>query len=116
MSLELLKCFLLTVLIEIAVLRIIGEKNINVYIASIIINLITNVPLNIFLYLYSFSDITIYYCILISLEIFILIIEGFMYYLVLKNYKKSFLYSILANLASFAFGNIIIYLVDIIFS
>lgn len=112
----LLECFLLTVAIEIFVLLILGEKNINVYIASIIINLITNVPLNIFLYLYSFKDIVVYYWVLISLEIFIFIIEGFMYYIVIKNYRRSFLYSLLANLTSFAFGNIILYLINIIFA
>ncbi len=115
LPLEIVKNYLLTVLLEIMVLMIFREKRIKVYIASIIINLITNVPLNLFLLTYYFSNDWHYIITLISLELLIIVIEVLLYYLLIKDKKRSIIYGVFCNLYSFLIGLIIAILVKLIF-
>ena len=115
LPLEVLKNYLLTVLLEMIVLMIFREKRIKVYIASIIINSLTNVPLNLFLLTYHFCNDWYYIITLISLELIIIVIEVLLYYFVIKDKKRSIIYGVFCNLYSFLIGLIIVILVKLIF-
>lgn len=99
--------FLLTCIIEFIALIIIKERDKKILNYSVIVNLITNIPLNLFILNFSFKNIVQYFIIVISLEIVIIIIEWLLYYLLLKNIKKSLKYAIILNITSYIMGLII---------
>lgn len=111
MVLNIVLCFILTIIIELAVLYIFKERNKKVYIAAIIINAMTNIPLNIFVNLYSFKNFTEYILIILSLELLVVVIESLLYYLVIKKYLKSLFYSTMCNLYSFLLGSLVFELI-----
>ena len=96
-----LKALILTIVIELIVLLILRERNYKIYLLSIIINIITNVSLNIYV---QFIDVRYYYLIITFLEILIVIIEAIGYTLIYKDYKKSLLIAFLCNIASYLLG------------
>lgn len=96
-----LKALILTIVIELIVLLILRERNYKIYLLSIIINIITNVSLNIYV---QFIDVRYYYLIITFLEILIVIIEAIGYNLIYKDYKKSLLIAFLCNIASYLLG------------
>ena len=103
---EILFSLILTIVIELVILWLI-KANKKILITSIIINIITNLSLNIFLYYYYFDNITMYWITIIGLELLVFIIEGLTYYLVNKDIRLSFKYSLFANGGSFLIGLII---------
>lgn len=103
----LLEPLILTVLIEWIVLIILKEKKKHIFVVSLLLNIITNVSLNICLLKINFADIYIYFICLILSEFAIFILEGLGYYLFLKEKKKSICYSLLCNTTSFIVGLIL---------
>lgn len=103
-------CFILTVIIEFIALWFIGERKKGILSYSILINLITNVPLNIFLYFYNYKSELMYWLIVLLLELLIFFIEAILYKIVIKNTKKSFMYSFICNSYSFLIGLLILVL------
>lgn len=99
--------FLLTCIIEFIMLLIMKERSKKILNYSVIVNLITNIPLNLFILNFNFINIVHYFSIVISLEILIIVIEWLLYYLVLKNIKKSLKYAIILNITSYIIGLII---------
>lgn len=98
----------LTLVIEIIVLICFREKRVKVYIASLIMNVVTNVPLNIGLtYLKRYFSSLGYLPLLLLGEIIVFFIEWLIYYLVLKESKRSFFYSFYSNILSFLIGIIL---------
>lgn len=95
---------LLTIVIEDLILFILKEKRKKVYLASILINIITNLSLNLFISNIIFSSINHYFLIIIPLELFIWILEGISYFLLIKDIKKSISYTLFCNSASFIIG------------
>lgn len=88
-----------TIIIEFIVLRLLKENNKKVLLSSVIINTLTNLPLNLFVP----KD-------MVSIgiaEVAIVVIEAIGYYLFVKDIKKSFIYSTLCNTISFFTGLLI---------
>ena len=90
---------LLTIVIELLCL-IIMKANKKVLLWSIIINIITNLTLNLIIYFSNFST-TIYIIYVIVSEITIVVLEMLAYYLIIKDLKKAFIYSLICNSSSF---------------
>ena len=95
----LLLALVATILIEFVVLWLLGERNRLVLGSSVVINMLTNVPLNLFLYYIDNSFTTI-----IIAEVIIMFIEALWYFLFLRNLSRAFVYSILCNAISFLIG------------
>ena len=97
--LRLTYAFVLTVLIEGGVLWGLYEKRKEIIRLSVLLNILTNIPLNVF-NIYSSFDI---WQILVA-EICIVMIEACGYFMLLKNCRISIVYSLLCNTMSFFLG------------
>lgn len=90
-----------TILIETLVLLLIKERRWSVLGISLLMNILTNVPLNLSIWLCEIPLTPIY---IIVLEVAVVIVESVFYYLVLRNYHKALLYSLLCNATSYLVG------------
>ena len=97
-----------TIIIEIAVLLLLGEKRRKVLFASVVINIITNVPLNIIAQYVGLSTTGI-----IIGELTVVVVEALWYYLFVKKASQALVYSVLCNAISFLIGLICSTLPDI---
>lgn len=100
---EIIKALMLTIVIEGVLIFIIKRKSIFV-LYSTIINIITNLSLNLIVSNCLQSNLWIYIVGVIILEIIVLFIETFMYNTKIKKFKESFILSLILNLASLSFG------------
>lgn len=103
---NLLKPLILTILIEMGVLwLLLGERRKIILCASVVVNCLTNVPLNLFLIFisYGWTEIAIG-------EITVLILETLWYYIFTKEWKRSAAYSFFCNAISFLSGLFIFYI------
>jgi len=91
-----------TILIELGVLWLLRERRKKVLWASVVINILTNVPLNL-LVIHLGLD---FEGILIA-ELAVVLIEALWYYLFIKKMVPAFIYSILCNVISFLIGFIV---------
>lgn len=109
LPLIMIRCLLLTIIIELIIALIIGIRDKKDIINVILVNVITNpivVLLPIIIYIkfgYTFEKISLY-----ILEVLTVLLEGLIYKKVLK-YKKinPFLISLILNLASFLIGELL---------
>lgn len=88
-----------TILIEFVVLLLLGEKNRVVLGSSVVINILTNIPLNLFVIYVDGSIMT-----MILGELLVIAVEALWYYLFLRVLSRAFIYSILCNAISFLIG------------
>ena len=88
-----------TILIEFVVLLLLGEKNRVVLGSSVVINILTNIPLNLFVIYVDGSIMT-----MILDELLVIAVEALWYYLFLRVLSRAFIYSILCNAISFLIG------------
>ena len=95
----LLLALILTILIEFVVLWLLRERRRLVLGSSVVINILTNVPLNLFVIYVDSSVKTI-----ILGELLVVIIEALWYFLFLHNLSRAFIYSSLCNAISFLMG------------
>ncbi len=96
-----------TIIIEFIVLRLLKENNKKVLLSSVIINILTNLPLNLFVP----KD-------MVSIgiaEVTIVVIEAIWYYFFVKDIKKALTYSALCNIISF-FTGLLIYIAAYFFT
>src|SRR5690606_2976688 len=97
-----------TVVVEFIVILIVGQKQNNKHLklalASIPLNLFSNIMMNLVLTLYL---VDYYWIALIILEVLVVFIEAFYYQLLTKNYKVSLFVSFAANLVSLIIGLLI---------
>ena len=91
-----------TILIEYGVLLMMGEKRRRVLLASVVVNILTNIPLNLFL-LYVRND----WSILLIGEMLVILAETFWYVYFVKNLREAAIYSLLCNAISFLAGILI---------
>ncbi len=105
---EIIYALILTILIEGIALIVLKEQRLIKY--SLLINIFTNIPLNLILKLLT-DNFIVYIIILIILEIIIIIIEGILYYLIIKNKKYACKISIILNASSFIIGTILLNLI-----
>ena len=88
-----------TIIIELIVLRLLKENDKKVLLSSVIVNTLTNLPLNLFVP----NDMV---SIAIA-EVVIVMIEAIWYYFFVKDIKKAMIYSALCNAVSFFTGLLI---------
>ena len=94
-----LKALLITIVTEEICLLLMRERKIKVYLACLIINIVTNTSMNIIL-----QHVNNYYTSLIIFEILVFIIEMLIYLLVTKKITKSIIYSLVCNVGSLLVG------------
>ena len=88
-----------TILIEFVVLLLLRERRRLVLGSSVVINILTNIPLNLFVIYIDNSIVTI-----ILGELLVIVVEALWYYLFLRILSRAFIYSILCNAISFLIG------------
>lgn len=88
-----------TILIELLVLLLLRERSARVLASSVLVNIITNVPLNLYTNYISYSLLTI-----LCGEVVVFLVEALWYFLFLRNLRLSFIYSFLCNAISFLTG------------
>ena len=96
---QLLLSLTLTILIELGVLWLLMERRRKVLALSIVINVLTNVPINIVVMHLGYSIMTV----LIG-ELLVFIIEALWYLIFIRDIRKAFIYSLLCNAVSFLIG------------
>ena len=102
----LLFALLPTVIIELAVLVFLRERRRKVLLGSVVMNILTNVPLN-FLVYYVIDD----FLVLLMAEAVVIVLEALGYALLIRCWKQAFIYSFLCNAISFLTG-LLIYLLS----
>ena len=88
-----------TIIIELMVLLALKERRRKVLLASVIINILTNVPLNIYVMTAQCE-----WSIIVLAELLVVIIEMLWYYAFIKKWSQSAVYSCLCNAISFLIG------------
>ena len=95
----LLMALIPTILIELVVLLLLGERRRLILGSSVVVNILTNIPLNLFVIYIDGSFMTIVWG-----ELLIIVVEALWYYLFLRVLSRSFVYSFLCNAISFLTG------------
>ena len=88
-----------TIVIELGVLLLLGENRRRVLWSSVVVNTLTNVPLN--LYLLNVNDGWGALCVG---EILVVLVEAAWYWLFVRELKTALVYSVLCNAISFLIG------------
>ncbi|MBR6187600.1 MAG: hypothetical protein IKQ59_01395 [Prevotella sp.] len=88
-----------TIFIELGVLLLLREKRKKVLWSSVIINVFTNVPLNLYVTFVDESFTTI-----LLAELLIILVEAAWYWLFVRRLSQAFIYSALCNAISFLTG------------
>ncbi len=102
-----LDALLMTLVIELGMLLILRKKDYKIYLLSLIMNIVTNLSLNYYLENTVFKTLLIYIVVVCILEVTVLFVETFIYMIYYKNFKESFITSLLLNSTSFILGLII---------
>ena len=89
----------LTVLIELGVLWLLMERRGKVLALSVVINVLTNVPLNLYVMHVGYSTKVI-----LTGELLVFIVEALWYLIFIRDIKKAVVYSFLCNAVSFLSG------------
>ena len=95
----------LTIVVELGVLWLLGERLGKVYKASVLMNIVTNVSLNYYLVFVAFSTLVV----LVG-EILVVLVETLWYQPYLHCWEQAFLYSLLCNTTSFLTGQLLLLL------
>ena len=96
-----------TVAIELGVLLFLRERRRKVLVASVVMNILTNIPLN-FLLICLEGDIFV----LLIAETVVIALEALGYMLLVRQWKQAFIYSFLCNSISFLTGLLVYTLYD----
>ena len=105
---SLLTTLVSTILIELLVLLLLRERRLLVLGISVVVNILTNVPLNLFVLYVDASVATI-----VLGELLVVIVEALCYYLFLRVFSRAFFYSSLCNIISFLTGLLVFLLLHI---
>ena len=97
-----LAALLLTICVELGMLQLMGETRRKVYVGSVILNILTNIPLNLILFAVGSTIGS-----LLTGELLVLVLEAVGYYILIHNWKQAFIYSLLCNVTSFLVGVLI---------
>jgi hypothetical protein len=89
-----------TIVLESLLLLFMRERRWQVLAASVLLNILTNVPLNAFIMAYGVAS-PLY---LVGLEALVVAVEFIGYWLVLRNWRRAFMYSLLCNVFSALVG------------
>ena len=88
-----------TIMIEFVVLLLLRERRRLVLGSSVVINILTNIPLNLYIVYVDSSVMTI-----VMGELLVVAVEAFWYYLFIRILSRAFIYSFLCNAISFLTG------------
>ena len=88
-----------TILIELVVLLLLRERRKRVLASSVVVNVITNVPLNLYVHYIGNTIPTLLFG-----EVFVILVETLWYYVFIRELSRSFTYSVLCNAISFLIG------------
>lgn len=108
-SLPLLVPLILTIVFEALVLLSLRERRAKVILACVLMNVLTNVPLN-----YYVCYVQNGFSIVFLGESLVFVVEMMCYRLVVGNWRTAAIYSGLCNVVSFSFGVLILAVHDII--
>lgn len=100
MLVEILIPLIATILIELGVLRLLGENRRVVLWSSVVVNILTNVPLNVWAHCLpsiGWGDI-------LMGETIVVVVETLWYCYFVRSLKQAFVYSFLCNAISFLTG------------
>ena len=88
-----------TILIEYGVLLLLGEQRQRVLLSSVVVNILTNVPLNLYLLFVGngWTAITVG-------EVLVVVVEALWYYWFVREWQRAWVYSLLCNAISFLLG------------
>ena len=100
---------ILTILIELLVLKLLGEKEKKILVSSLIVNALTNPAIN-----YFIADNYTIFNVAVG-EIVVVTIEMIWYYFFGKTIKDALIYSALCNVVSYFAGNVIYFCVSLLF-
>jgi MFS family permease len=89
-----------TIIIELGVLYLLREHRSRVLWASVVVNVLTNLPLNLLVRHGWLGDLPS----LLIAEAVIVVIESLWYYCFVRQWRQSFVYGLLCNAISFLFG------------
>ena len=95
----LLLALISTILIEFVVLVLLRERSRVVLGSSVFVNILTNIPLNLYVIYIDNSVLTI-----VLGELIVVVVEALCYFLLLRNISRAFIYSSLCNSISFLIG------------
>lgn len=101
-----LAALLLTISVELGMLRLMGEKHRKVFVGSVVINILTNIPLNLVLFAVGSTIGS-----LLTGELLVLVLEAIGYYILIHDWKRAFIYSLLCNVTSFLVGVLIQFMI-----
>ena len=101
-----LAALLLTISVELGMLRLMGEKHRKVFVGSVVINILTNIPLNLVLFAVGSTLGS-----LLTGELLVLVLEAIGYYILIHDWKRALFYSLLCNVTSFLVGVLIQFMI-----
>lgn len=102
---------LITIILEALVLLLLGERSPAFFLYWTAITTLTNVPANLFIiYVFRGGEVE-YYITVAIIEFIVLVSEFLLCYLYTKDKKKSMLYSLVCNVASYFTGSVVLYLI-----
>ena len=99
MLLVLLLTLVPTILIELGVLWLLLERRRRVLLSSVVVNVLTNVPLNIYFYYHQST-----WGSLLFAELIVVVLETLWYRAFVGQWRRAFIYSLLCNGISFLLG------------
>ena len=98
---------LATIVIEWGVLLFIGERRRKVLLASVAMNVLTNVPLNLYAVYVEFQG----WSALIAGELLVVLVEALGYRMLLGDWRQAGIYSLLCNAISFLTGELLVLII-----
>lgn len=102
---HMMKALYLTLFIELSIILLLKVRNLKFIMIAILVNIITNLSMNMLLNrIENHHDDWI----LFGFEITIILVEAMIYYLILKDFRKAFIISLVCNLSSYLLGLILI--------
>ena len=101
-----LAALLLTISVELGMLQLMGEKRRKVFVGSVVINILTNIPLNLVLIAVGSTIGS-----LLTGELLVLMVEAIGYYILIHEWKRVFIYSLLCNVTSFLVGVLVQFMI-----
>ena len=104
MLMRLLAPLVATIVIELGVLLCLGERRRKVLLGSVVINVLTNVPLN----LYAVYETPEGWGTVVAGEALVVVAEALCYRWLLADWRQAWIYSLLCNAISFLAGELVV--------
>ena len=102
---HMMKALYVTLIIELFVLLLINIKSIHIYVVAVLMNIFTNLSMNLLLIRVPSS---LYHGALFGFEIVVILVETLIYFLLFRNIKKALYISLACNISSYIIGMILL--------